>query len=754
MITLTDSARLAAGAPAKNLNLVLEIEGVGTVYGMSLVKAPLLIGDSDFFIGEDELSSGEDVIGGLDEIEDQNNAITMDGTTTQINQVVNIDLGQGTSISNMQIALMDGDGQITKLITPGAVITDILQTRCKVYLGFTDVGVFPDDYIVIFRGVVTDVTSDAGKVVVTINHPDDKKQGSTYAHGQHNLVGAILAGDVSITLEDISDLLQPVTGPNGMIDASYESLLVIENEIIKYTGITGTTLTGCTRGYLGTTAVGHSDTQSVSSIHHLKGDPISLALKIMASTGDGSTPYLASLAATSFVDIDVGTLANAIYFASVDIVKKYNVQVGDWVTTTGATNGANNLATPKQISSIVETSNGGCYIVLSGTALVAESPTGGKVSFISQYNTLPDGLSLVNDDIDFDQHLYLQTTFLSGFTYEFYLKAVIDDTRKFIETEIYLPIACFSLPSKSRCSVGYHIGPIPGVDIKTFDATNIKNPDKVKIQRTTNRNFYNEILYQFEEDLLTDSQFNAAVITISEDSKAQIKGTDKTFAIQSKGLRQNLDGGTIAASQSNRRLNWYKYAAELLSIGVLYGDGYNVEIGDIVFVDGSLLKIPDIKTGLKGMAGRYFFVQNKKINLKSGDIQLDLLDTNFAAKGRYGLISPSSTIASAASTTQFTIQQSFSGKFGADEFKKWAKFGKATVRVRAADFSVSAETNLVDISSNVVKVSPALPWTPSAGYIMELPPYNDETGMPTLNNIYVSMSDTSFSDGKKQFIML
>ncbi len=830
-LALTERAKLAVNAAQKEPNIVLEIEGVDDLYGAIIIKKVARIGDTSLIIGDPATDIGAFFIGGLAEIDGQVNGVTMDGTTNSIRQTLDIDLGKGGSISTMSVALMDGDGSITRLITPGEMIPDILQARCKVYLGFKDVA-WPEDYVVIFRGVVTDVTSDAGKVVLQLNHPDDKKQGSIFKNVKPKNSQALTSTQTFIQLDTIVDLLQRVAGPDGNYDDdTFASCLLIENELINYLNIieassftatmtinspcvvthashglqndqaiyfttTGALPTGlsvnttyyilnksdntfqlaltaggaainttgsqsgvhtvnvlagvgnCTRGYLSTVATTH-DAGDASSFYRLMGNCIDLALKLMSSTGDGSF-YLEELQATNFENVDGVAIPNSIYFQFTNLVTYHNVQIGDFVTVSGASNGANNC-TLKEILDVIETDSG-AYILVDDVTFVSELATDAVVSFRSKYDTLPDGLALINDEIDIDEHVRLQQLFLGDFSYDFYLKDVIDDTRAFIENEIYSPVAAFSLPRKSRCSLGYHIGPIPGQDIKTFDITNIKEPSKMKLKRSTNRQFYNEIVYEWDESSLT-TDFLSGLITISETSKAQIRGYNKTLKINSKGLRTTGSANEIAASQSLRRLKRYQFAAEVLTFSTLFADGFNVEIGDIIIVDGTDLKLPDIKTATKGMAARYFFVQNKTLNFKTGDVSLEVIDTNFSGTGRYGLISPSSLVVSGASSTQFTIGESFSGKFGAAEHKKWTNLRLADVRVRSADFSLTANTKIIDITTNDVTVSPALPWTPSDGMIMELVPYSDQT-LDRVKQVYVHMRDSDFADGQHQYVML
>lgn len=79
-----------------------------------------------------------------------------------------------------------------------------------------------------------------GSAATTGNLYDARNNANT------TLNGAI--SDSATTITVVSTTLFPSTG-----------LVSIENEVISYTGKTGTTFTGCTRGFDGTTAVAHAD---------------------------------------------------------------------------------------------------------------------------------------------------------------------------------------------------------------------------------------------------------------------------------------------------------------------------------------------------------------------------------------------------------------------------------------------------------------------------------------------------------------
>lgn len=737
-LPLTPNTISAISQVSKEPNIVLEIDGVETIYGAITIRRYAIIGD-DLVIGEPGIDPGAFYIGGLAELIGQDNAISLNETTSSIRQSLTIDKGQAGSISNMSVALID-NGDITKLVTPGNMLPDILGAKCKVFLGFSNVA-WPDDYVTIFRGVITEVSSDAGKIILQINSPEDKKKGSLFPRVNVKLPASINASVTSITLSNVTGLFQKITGPSGAVDTGFETYVRIDDEIIKFSTIAGNTLNGCVRGQLNTVAASHAADAEVSSYYVITGNCVDIALKLLASGFNGY--FRSGLAVASFGQVESVITPNAVYFDTIDLAAKYNIQVGDYVTTTGATNGANNF-TLRAIEEIVSVDSGS-YLVVGGAPLVIESDSPAVMSVRSQYDVWPDGVTLDNDEIDFDEHLRLKRLFLSNFDYTIYLKDTIDNATDFIETEIYSPVAAYSLPRKTRASIGYHIGPIPGQDIKVIDENAVKSASKTKLTRTTARNFYNEIVYRFDESVLED-KFQTGVITISATSKNQIKTANKTLTISSKGLRSTEQGEAIAISQSNRRLNRYRFAAESLKLSVTFDVGFNLEVGDIVVYDGTNLALPDIKTGSKGIAPRLFEISNKDINIKTGDVSLELLDTNFAGSGRYCLMSPSSLIAGAASTSQFTIKPSYSARFGTAEYRKWEQLSGASVRVRNADFSVVGSTVLVGISFNTLTVSPALSFTPSADMVFELTDYDDVDVTDKVKLIYGHMSPLTGGD--------
>ena len=93
----------------------------------------------------------------------------------------------------------------------------------------------------------------------------------------------VLAGDAVINVDTT------VGWPTSSGTVQY---LLIGQEVISYTGVTGTSFTGCVRGALGTTAAAHSTNDVCNGFYVLQDNPMNLALQIMTSTGLGTNgPY-------------------------------------------------------------------------------------------------------------------------------------------------------------------------------------------------------------------------------------------------------------------------------------------------------------------------------------------------------------------------------------------------------------------------------------------------------------------------------
>lgn len=743
---VTDATRRVTDNAVKEPLLILEIDGLATILSSKTAFKYAKYGDPGLVYGLPGL-----VYGGKIAIEDQEGIISFSSnTTTSINQQLDIDKGRGSSVSSIQISLVDVKGYASRLISPGVILDEILGKKCRIWFGFEGTA-YPDDFIILFRGIIDDVNSGAGTVNINVAHPDQKKRQKIFNIGESTLDGSINASQTTITVESTSKFLEPVLGPSGVNDTSLKFYIQIEDEIIQYTSKSATQFLGCVRGSLNTTAASHADEADVKSFYRLEGNSIDLALKLMLSGVNGA--YLENRTPQLFNRFDESTiLANTIAFANIDLQRIYNIQIGDYVTITGSAAPANNV-TLKQITAIFF-NDYGTVIEIDGVTFVDDSGETAQVSFRSQFDTLGEGLGFTPDEVDIEEHLRLQSEFLSNFDYDFYLKEEIDG-KEFIEKEIYLPYGCYSLPRKAQASIGILAPPKPGEDLTVFDYRNVFKPSQIKIRRSTTKNFLNTVIYKFDELVLED-KFVRAVVTTDVDSKNRIKNQgNKALIIESKGMRRQLNGIQNATVATARRVDQYKFAAEFFEgIQVNFGDSYNLEIGDIVILDGSQLNITDFATGDRGKEPILAQIINKSINIRTGETKLDLLNTGYDLDnvGRYCLISPSSIIKSATSSSEFILEPSFSNPFGTDEGRKWRRYEVLNVIIRSPDYSVVESALVERIDFNTVQLVDPLSFTPLAGYIMELDVYNNVSSDILKIKYGWMRNPPAFDDGKEIYL--
>lgn len=815
---LSPLAQTKADAPDQEPQLVLRISGVDTVYGIGTIKKYIRIGDEGLVIGDGW------TIGGVNDNEDQLEAIDLDKTSNTISQQLLQDKGGTTSVPSIAISLIDINERITELITPGEVVDDVLGRKAEVFLGYKDTA-FPQDFIRIFSGIVDEITAGS-TIILNIAHPEQKKrvdifqqvntkltQGLnfrsktiqfltyqtrrdvvgtvtvTYSSGAtagsevvsvagnnitvqiqdgvsqvRNIRNAIeksiealslveikietgmsnevvnvqastdLDTDTTVNVESTKDLLLPVPAHG------FRTYVIIENEVIEYTGLTDTTLTGCTREALvsqDARAFGtyHKVDDSVTSFYRLQGSALEMALKVLMS--GGPEYFIEGIDIKSIVAVEgVGDVANAVWFEGFNIQDYAGVVVGDKVTIVGDQEPVNNVV-GIAIADVVITQFGS-YIVLSDVddddnpvVLTSSILSSGTISFASKYNVLPQGagLELGGDEVDVPEFERLITTFSSSiFEYDFYLKDTVQG-KEFLDTEILFPTGAFSLPRRGKISAGYTSPPLGSADLKTLDSSNTTKPQETKIKRSINRYFYNNIIFKFNEAVVNED-FLSGDLEVNQTSKNRIKVGNKTLVIEARGLRPSTDTSVIIDLLKRRFMDKYKFGGESVEFSSFYGKTFNTDVGDVVVFGDSILNLPDTKNASRDFQPRLFEVQNKSLNIKTGDVKLTALDTGYSLEGgRYGIISPSSfTVAEGSSPSEIKIKNSYDTQSPTREKYKWVNFLNQQIIVRSDDYDTYGITTLKSFSSSddyLMNIDPPLEFTPTDDMIVEIAPYQD-----------------------------
>lgn len=710
--TLTSTATDKTQANKKEPALILEIDGHDRIYSnispasvLKIIRVgdPLLYVDGSWSIGD---------LGARTDVDDY---ISFDGTSTSISQQLQQDKGGASSVTSMQISLSDIHGDITDLISPVTGVSDILGREAFVYLGFKDTQ-YPQDYIPLFIGLIDEVSSGMGNIVLNISNAEQKKRQDIFPVIETSLNGAITNAQTTITLTDVTSLNLPVA-------SILETYVKINNEIVRYTGIdtVNKQITGCTRAQFGTIAAAGANADSVSQFLRLMGTATDLALQLMLSDPD-NVYYKTGIDVTNFVTDSLGaTTTNSLFFVGVDVKTKYGVVVGDFITTTGASTGANNFTLRTVTSVTVDTE--GSKIVVNGAALVSELATAAVMSIKSQYNVLPDGAALGGHQVDVEEFKRIYSLFTTSIpSYDFYITETIK-SKEFIDKDIMFPANLFTLPKKGRISLGVVSPPLSVGTLAVLDSSTITNLASIKIKRSIGKYFYNTVIYKYNYDAVDTAKPLTGYIKVDADSRNQIHIGTRAITISSKGMRNNATNSSIVSVNSSRLLEKYKYAAEFIQVSGFFGTLFNSDVGDIVLFGDLNLPLSDSTRGVRGFKPRLCEIIDKKMDIKTGKVDVTLLDTNYLVDGRYGIISPSSTIGFGSTATSLVITDSFSTVFPDIERNKWNDYIGENLFIHNDNWSTSYSATLLGFSDNytmtISNIGIALP----SGYIVDIANY-------------------------------
>jgi hypothetical protein len=706
--------------------LIVEIEGFDVIFGSDKIKKFWRIGDKGVYIGRPDL-----YIGGT--IDDENALPLIDmekgETTKTISQQLELDKGGSGSIQSMKISLVDQAEQVTKMMSPGQYVDDILGREATVYLGFYG-GSHPEDSFRIFQGIVDGVRLAQSHVTINVSHPTKLENKKLFVKKQTKLTSTISDIETFIPVEDVTGFYNPLNR-SGVQLVSY---IKIEDEIIKYTlkYSVGSAIEfrGCERGQFGTIPVEHEIDSDVESFYYLKGDATNLALALLISDGSMLFNPFAQIKADSLVNISsTQALKNAIFFQGNNVKESYGLVVGDWVSVTGAENFINNFgdegpSPQRQITSFGENETG-YYFIVDGPPLTAEVSSNIQVSIVSQFNFLPEGCGLSSRMVDIQQFFDVKKLIGTSLAYyEFPITEEIE-AKDFLNMEVFMPSGLYQVPRKGRVSIDSNLPAIAGRDSKVLNDQNVLNPEKLVIERTINRDFYNAVIWKYDFDPI-DEKFKQVEVIVDASSSIKDKYGDKPLVIESKGLRRSGASLSLVKRQAAYILNRYKNAAERLDVLVNLKTGFNIDISDIVTLDGRSLKLADSRSGKRDFVPRKMQVINKTFAFKS-EIKLSLLDTTFRNDARYGTIAPASKILAGSESDKLILSGLYFDSNDSEKNKWSGLYIGQRLMVRSYDWSQQAETKIIafdDVNTRLAYVE-NLPFTPTEGMILEIPNYDN-----------------------------
>jgi hypothetical protein len=725
---------------SKRLAVVVDIPGLdyltSTTIGRKIVYGdPYNYGDAGL------IYDGIRAVGSVAGERSQRVLLNLDGGSLTISQKLEPEQGRA-SISTLQMTFIDKDQYMTQACSPGILIDDILGKEVKIWLGYAQTS-FPDDYYLVWRGRVAQTVPEIGRVTLQFVDPSIIRRQQIFSMGQSSLTSDITNVATTIPIVSNGDFAKKILGPDGSTyDTNVRCYVKIDDEFIEYqqagsegTGFGTNQFLGAVRGSRGSVAAAHTAAAQADGFVELSGHAIDLALKIMLS-GWGA-PYLENQSLFGFVTTSDATnpsVSNGLVLPqSTDAVRDLGVTVGDFITVSGAsTPGNNGVCTVTGFEDSLGTKN---KIITTDKTFTAEQPTSAVFSIRSQFDTLPDvcGCKMPGTEVDVAGHLYLKNTYLvdTKNAYRFLISSSNTDSGKtFIESEIMLPLGAYALTRQGKISMGITKPPIADERTTVFNNTNVIDPQSIKVTRSlNNRKYFNEIDWEYDFD---DAGAAASVRKTLDADSLNLIGVSSVLPISSQGARTDLGFETIVADRELFLFLRYANASVLVDIKTNFGSGNLVEAGDVVVLqDNGLLQIPNLSTGKRDYGVQLLEVVNRSLDIKSGQVQLQLEGGIGAlVTDRFATVTPSSLLVAGSTSSRIVITDSFGAIFPGQEYRKWQDYVGLKVAVHSLDYSVYEETTFIGFdptNAYALQLSPALSFTPAAGYILDLAMYPTNT---------------------------
>lgn len=734
----------------KQLAVAVQIDGVPGLLSSAVLYKNLKYGDPGTLYGGPGL-----FYGGLIPLDNYGGGqvrslLSLQGSSLTLTQTLEPEQGRG-SISQLSLSFIDANGYMTQLCSPGVIVDEIMGRNVTVFLGYAQLG-FPDDYYVVFRGVISSVTSAPGLCTFQLSDPNIVRKQQVFYTSKTSLSAPISPTDTTITLGSNNDFYQSILGPNGSYDPAIKLYLKINDEWIEYgptasnpSGTFGVnTLGNVIRGARGTVATAASAGDDVTVGIEVEDNAIDMALKLMLSGWDG--PWKTGIALRSIVrtgEVGLGDQPGALILpAGVDADRDYGLVAGDYITITLATNPGNNT-TVKILSFADMDTEANRLIYTDNSGLLPEETTSAVFSTRSQYDTYPleCGIGLTPNLVDITRHLDLKQIYFGGSqnTMRFFIQDTVSSCKTFIESELYLPISAYSLTRFGRLSMGVTRPPVADLRLRFINSDSIINPNDLKpVRGLNNRKYFSEV--QFNFDLGDDNSTYASNTRTLDSDAITLIGISSVLPINSSGGRTDLGFDTEAAKRSQRLLSRYSRGAVQISPIVTWGAGVEIEAGDVVaLTDDGTLKIANYGTGQRNLGTQLFEVTNRSLSLTNGNITLTLTaGVGGQAGDRFGVISPSSHLDTGSTTSQLKIKDSYGAIFPGNEKKKWENYVGQKILIHDDLWIYSQETVLVSfdaVNPYLVNIDPPLGFTPVADMVMDIINY-PTTDDPTVASAY------------------
>ena len=728
----------------KRMNVVLDIDGLDLITTVP-VYTKIRYGDIGLEYGQPGIVYGGLRLVGSAGDRAQRSLLNLDGGLV-ITQRIEPEQGRG-AISTVTLKLIDKDKYVTEFIAPGVVVDEIMGRKMKLWVGYQDTS-WPEDYFVAMRGRITQINYQAASYQIQFSDANLNRNAEIFFSAMTKLSSSITDSDTTIPVISNGDFNEKIVGPDGTYDDTVSTYIKIDDEWIEYqqTGSEGSgfgtnEFIGVVRGARGTTAVAHDADADVSSGIQIQDNLLVIALKLMLSGWNGnwidSIP-IKNLADTQ--DVTLGVIPGAIILPDgVDAVEQYGLAIGDFVTVSGDTFGANDGT--YVVQSFQDLFGRPNQIIVTDASFITNIGSPALLAFRSQFDTYPTnaGAKIDPQFVDVAGHIQLQNTFLGGSNEMRFFITDSQACKSFIESELFLPAALYSITRQGRLSVTLSKPPLADERFILLDKSSVKEPDRIRVQRgLNNRKFFNRIDYELDAD---DSGNFTRIDRVIDSESVTLINTDGILPIKSKGSRTDLGFDLVKDRRTRFILQRYSRGAILITMKVNWEQGSLLETGDVLgIIDGpGDLQIPNFGLGQRYLGSGLFEVIDRKMNIGKGEVELGLLgDLSGSLVDKYATISPSSRIDTGSTTTRIRIKDSFGVIFPGDERRKWEDYVGLPIRVHDDLYTYQEETVITSLDlgdAYAFNIDPPLSGAPPEDYIVDIADYPTSND-PNENALY------------------
>jgi hypothetical protein len=337
-----------------------------------------------------------------------------------------------------------------------------------------------------------------------------------------------------------------------------------------------------------------------------------------------------------------------------------------------------------------------------------------------------DGLGIDEDYININSILalkddWLPTNMLTRMSFSIREK---ETAKEWMENEILQPFNLYPvIDGDGKFNIKVLRPPLAAIEaVQTFDEDTIIGVPRWDMNLS---GLINEVEFHYDWDA-SDDEFDTEddyVDTTSINARGPGK---KSLVIKSKGILSSKNGQNWALERKEKVFARFSNPPPPIIHVSSFFSMWLSEAGDVVPVTHSLL--PDVAQGSRGATAERMEIINRSVDWKAGKCSFELLATAFK-KNVYGTVSPSGTIVSGLSSTQFTMSAADVAKF---------EIGWEIAVYRKNMKALASSVTITNIVSTTVTVD-SMGGTPGAGYHVTFSTYD---GCTIDQQLYCFVADT------------